>query len=414
MIHLRADISGKQITGLGGEPRTGDFVNFTVLRRLDSHSYRIRLSGMALTVKSRIPLEPGQTLRGQVFLEGRSLNIKVIQENPFSAGSFLTSQGGPPVPGTLSSGALSPAALALRSLFLSNLPLGPEFQKKITAMTGGKNDRPEAFRSRLAALLLEKGLELPRQAFQVLTGLLGAPSGPAEPAVPHGPDLPGGSDSSDGSGGEKHPGSGPNDSSPHDSSPNDSGPHGGHDSPHGSPSDGPGEEGNNPPELSREAGTPDWPPEGPSPAVVLGQLKDQCRGAEDFNSLHLFNHISGPENHWILLPYKVSLGGHEKTGWISAKINRAGGKIESAFLRCRGDWGVWDFHFPAFRENSPEKVRFQVPQGPDHPEKERIQRELTEKLHNIGLKTADNEEEGVFDGFGSQGPFEISGVERYI
>jgi len=254
--------------------------------------------------------------------------------------------------GTLQPGGIAGRSPELfRAFVASGLPLDPPLLQKAARALSGRKEDPD-FLARLAGLLLKKGLS-PDPDF--LDGLI--------PRVwPR---------EQDGSGGERRR-----------------------------------EE-----ERSRERKDR---PEKDSRAV-LSDLKRQWQAVPETNPLHLFNHLSRGEDHWILLPYGSSRGGETIGGWLAIKLRRRDGMPVTAALKCRTGRGDWDMVFTGLDGRTARRCRFRIPGEDSSGEGAVLRAEFIEKLGNLGFESDDNKEDGeVFDGFSWSGLPDLQRFERLV
>jgi hypothetical protein len=146
---------------------------------------------------------------------------------------------------------------------------------------------------------------------------------------------------------------------------------------------------------------------------IVTQLKLQIEtpGSQD-SLLHLFNHLKGKGESWVLLPYKVSSKGREVGGTIRLRIGEAG-KINRVAM-------------DALSEKSPFAVSFRWPFAAGDAitvrstDKRALSSfasrvgELPEKLRNLNSIIDDNIiEEGRFDGLSLEDDTRARGVDSF-
>ncbi len=146
---------------------------------------------------------------------------------------------------------------------------------------------------------------------------------------------------------------------------------------------------------------------------IIEQLKIQIETpAEEENPLHLFNHLKGKVESWILLPYKVKQGGLEVSGTIRLRVGRSGDIRRVAFDASAGRFPyMCTFSWP-FAEGDAVKV------GCADKSMLRLftrrANELPEKLRNLKSINDDNSsEDDLFDGLALEGIIPVEGVDKF-
>ncbi len=153
--------------------------------------------------------------------------------------------------------------------------------------------------------------------------------------------------------------------------------------------------------------------ETPNLKSLIEQLKLQIETPDDRESpLHLFNHLKGKDESWILLPYNVKQSGSEVTGTIRLRVGRSG-DIRRVAL-------------DAFAGRTPYTVAFNWPLADGEAVKVGCAdkgmlraffsraNELPEKLRNLDSINDDNNiEDDCFDGLALEKISTIEGVDKF-
>ena len=135
--------------------------------------------------------------------------------------------------------------------------------------------------------------------------------------------------------------------------------------------------------------------------ITPENIKRNWNTGADSNPLHLFNHISADEVHWMILP--ISLGKEEFKieGFAAVRIAKKTGTPDSIFIRCYDDNENHDFHLSFSEERW--KMRCSTPLYGYEGNAGKKWSDFIEKLHNLGVDLDDNNNGGIlFDGFSSE------------
>lgn len=142
--------------------RAGDSVVLTVLKRLDTGKWAVGIAGRVFPAISDLDLSPGTTLRARVGTSAGRVVLTVQKglENPASVA--LVRQGLPDNPMT---------QLIAASLLRSGRPILSETVERIRSILSRSGLEPRRA-ARLAATLLDKGIDLGSQGLEPLMALL--------------------------------------------------------------------------------------------------------------------------------------------------------------------------------------------------------------------------------------------------
>ncbi|MBI9102242.1 MAG: hypothetical protein JEY99_07505 [Spirochaetales bacterium] len=145
------------------------------------------------------------------------------------------------------------------------------------------------------------------------------------------------------------------------------------------------------------------------------ELKDMWGGGECKNPIHLFNHISSKDEHWMILP--ISMAGRKKVleGFAAIKILKGRNEPASLFLRCFDDSGDHDFYIDWKNGEKGRIMRASSFLKEGNPKELKNWVKFLEKLQNLGVEFDDTNNRGiVFDGFTAEDDVtSLGGIERF-
>ena len=146
---------------------------------------------------------------------------------------------------------------------------------------------------------------------------------------------------------------------------------------------------------------------------LIEQLRQQVEmpGSSE-TPLHLFNHMKGKDETWILLPYSVNNGGCEVSGTIRLRVGRSGDIRKVAFDAASGPSPyTFAFDWP-FAGGDTVKVNC----SDKNMLRAFLRRadELPEKLRNLDSINDDNNiEDDCFDGLALEKISTVEGVDKF-
>ena len=324
--------------------KNGSLARLKVIKPLAGNAWQVSIGGKLFAVRSTVPLEPGQLLTTRISFRGNTVTLKIM--------SGRTGTVSVP-PGVEDSGPLN---LILQR---SALPVNEGVIALLKRAAGGGGFDERLRRMRLAAVLLEKGIE---PADELIDELIESLSNRGE-------------DGKDREGDRKRgfPGHGNRDGR------------------------GSGEE------SLRDEGLP----EGDDPArefleVLRGQFLRTAEPPD--HPLQLFNSLDGPKGNWLILPLAVERGGTVIAGSLRLLMNKpeTGGWSRGALVVTSGE-KTWRFVLE--KRSDTVKVKIFYPDGVTSEDLGKTLSDLIEKCEKVAVEIDDKvSKSSVFDGFTSQEP----------
>lgn len=147
--------------------RSGDFVSLQVIKPLPGERWAVAVQGRVLPARASLDLQPGQRLWAQVLVQGRQVHLKLFEpgaEPAADAARQLLLRAG--LPADASSEAVAVALLR------SGLAAKPQSLAQVRELLERLRLDPRRF-ARLAALLLEKGIDPRSEGASELLAVLG-------------------------------------------------------------------------------------------------------------------------------------------------------------------------------------------------------------------------------------------------
>ena len=348
--------------------REGDLVTVRVVSHLGGSRWQVAIKGKNYPVTSTVSLQVGTSLRAQLFRTSARVYLKI--EAPPSDGGAASALGRLIRELSLPDDRLS--RLAIVALQESGLPATAEM---VRLVRGGleRSGPANSHLARLLALLADRHLELPTE---ILESVYRLSEGWIDSEGEE-PDARGKGDGrrSAGEGPKKQVGLAP-----------------------GKPEGPPG------------AGRSDWievrsaPGDRPESSAIARALREQLQGdRSDLSPLSLFNHHRPEHDNWVILPFALSVGGHDLRGSVRFLLNSQAKPAQcSVVVAGEGEHPRASF---AIRGGRSRRLAWYLDGLASLPQPIRSAalRELPplrENLRNLGIEVDDTMRDGDrFDGF---------------
>lgn len=140
-------------TGLQNKLRSGNFVVFTVRKKIDADLYRILLAGRSISVRSSKVLIEGSRMRAQVSWIGNRLQLKVSSEESDPLTNLLNRSN---------IIIKNETRMIAEGLIRAGMPLHPEYFDKIQLILKKYQNADDKL-VRILLLLIDKGISLTEQ-----------------------------------------------------------------------------------------------------------------------------------------------------------------------------------------------------------------------------------------------------------
>ncbi len=143
--------------------RSGDFVSLKVIKQLSQYKWAVAVRGRVLPAYSKVELSAGQRLRALVSIQGKRTVLQITENSRNPIRSVLLEQG---IAGDRAMEQI------LTSFLRSGLGVRPERLQEVRHLLERLRLDPKRF-SRIAALALDKGIDLHSEGFGELIQVLG-------------------------------------------------------------------------------------------------------------------------------------------------------------------------------------------------------------------------------------------------
>lgn len=151
--------------------------------------------------------------------------------------------------------------------------------------------------------------------------------------------------------------------------------------------------------------------DGPPPEE---HIKEIVKAGEGEDPVHLFNHIAGSKDHWVIIPLSTPREYGALEGSLRLRLDKATWKPLDMHLFCRSGEGAWKFTLSDL-PGPGGRIQIRTNRHPDGRTVSEELAKLRQKLHNLGVKVDDiKKEDNVYGGMTEEDDIAFEGVDTYV
>ncbi|MBN2049325.1 MAG: hypothetical protein JW760_02675 [Spirochaetales bacterium] len=143
------------------------------------------------------------------------------------------------------------------------------------------------------------------------------------------------------------------------------------------------------------------------------QITDLFQQDNREHPLHLFNHLKGSRDHWVLIPFNSRRQGNEVNGSLRLRLDKVTGIPLEMYMHCGTVDRDWWFSLPT-PEGKKKILDIRTDRMPESGPKQEEIIKLRQKLHNLGVKVDDIKKvDHGYDGMSTGMKQAFDGIDTY-